>query len=519
MDNSTFAIEAQRVWCIYPISGNYTSFQRILFLLVIAFVLFGKFHECLKAAALGFAVSYSAVAAIHGLFLVFQQNPQYDGDIFAVNQIIQVAKFASILCFLFRPVLLNRNLSLLVNTWMYLLVASDLALSLTMPRLDSKITSSLIVSFCLQGEPCDDPCNNMNITTIFRGYLGDSITSIPWDNVNLANVPSPDPTGIMKMPAPSSALLIIKNMALLSMRNSLALSPALQNLNLHPKDARNRIFLRLLSQRVLKPSRTSPRWKGAPASALVFLLQARWFILNCQPVFVILDLPASILIRIISWYFGVRIPSTEELTFLEPRISRTRYLAAKYIALAWYILANLGYFLWIPVVMPLSVRNENWLETIPESESVRAIGQWGPWLTLALALASAVVSRLAELDHATEIFPIHWLQYQHYRSVYRQFVSWIMLEWKELRLWWRRPGEFVADMLKREEDDDDTEERFPSRMLLELYRLCDVEYNQLLPMSRGSERYSITRGDLCDYGVAMEARALEKAARKGRKQD
>lgn len=74
--------------------------------------------------------------------------------------------------------------------------------------------------------------------------------------------------------------------------------------------------------------------------------------------------------------------------------------------MSWYVLATLGYFLWISVVMPLTFEAEKWLQAIPESESMRAVGQWGPWLTLVLALIAAVVSRLAEHDPDREL-PVH----------------------------------------------------------------------------------------------------------------
>ncbi|KAM0809507.1 putative SGNH hydrolase-type esterase domain-containing protein [Seiridium cardinale] len=81
-------MEANRVFCVYPISGNYTVYQRTLFWLSLAFALLGQAHSWLTASAFAFAVTYSTTAAIHGIILVFQKDIQYDGDIFAVDAIV-----------------------------------------------------------------------------------------------------------------------------------------------------------------------------------------------------------------------------------------------------------------------------------------------------------------------------------------------------------------------------------------------------------------------------------------------
>lgn len=137
----------------------------------------------------------------------------------------------------FCPRLFDRNLSLLISVWMILLAVSHLVLAFNAPRIFTKIANSLVLSLCHQDGSCDDHCTNVNIITLFRDYLGDSITSIPWDSVNVANISLPNPTGvgsIIPMPAPDESLLAIKYMVIFSLRNALVLLSALKKVLASP---------------------------------------------------------------------------------------------------------------------------------------------------------------------------------------------------------------------------------------------------------------------------------------------
>lgn len=146
---STTTEEARRVFCVYPVSGTYTSFQRILFYLTTALALLGHAHEWLTAACLAFTVLYSSTAAIHGLALALFQGDSplhHDSDFLAVDAIVSWALYASIACALFFPQLLGRNLYVLVRAWCVLLAAAHLALVFNSPRLVRDIAASLVLS-------------------------------------------------------------------------------------------------------------------------------------------------------------------------------------------------------------------------------------------------------------------------------------------------------------------------------------------------------------------------------------
>ncbi|KAH7177065.1 hypothetical protein EDB81DRAFT_773952 [Dactylonectria macrodidyma] len=69
------------VLCVYPLSGLYTPFQRILFYLLLSYGVLGRGQPWLVAGALASAMSYSGAAAIHSILLVKISSRPYDIDL------------------------------------------------------------------------------------------------------------------------------------------------------------------------------------------------------------------------------------------------------------------------------------------------------------------------------------------------------------------------------------------------------------------------------------------------------
>jgi hypothetical protein len=110
------------VWCVYPISGIYTQFQRILFWVVIILVLFFQFHPWLTAGAVAFAATYSVTASVHAAILSPKTSSAYDADLLAVQYILQSSISASLLCLLFSPRLFKKDVTLLYIWWCLLVL-------------------------------------------------------------------------------------------------------------------------------------------------------------------------------------------------------------------------------------------------------------------------------------------------------------------------------------------------------------------------------------------------------------
>ena len=67
--------------------------------------------------------------------------------------------------------------------------------------------------------------------------------------------------------------------------------------------------------------------------------------------FSLLELPLRDVLLALPAPSRTHIPSIQNLTSLEPDISRKNYLTAKYVAICWYFWANLCYIFWIPVAI------------------------------------------------------------------------------------------------------------------------------------------------------------------------
>jgi hypothetical protein len=535
MDNATSIIaESYRVWCVYPISGIYTRFQRILFGVVMVFILFCQFHDWLTAGAIGFALSYSATSAIHAILMSFQRDLAYDTDILAVDVIVQTALYGFIMSMLFCPRILNRDAQYIYFGWLILLSFSKLTLIFNSPRLTSAVAKSLLLSACYQDGSCDDPCGRIAVTTMFRGLM-DSLIPITWDHVDTASVPLCDlseaspachnsiggPNGlIISMPAPADSSAPIRHMMIWSFKTGTIFSTVLYNCTMRPSKARDKIFRRLLMKRILRSPLVRSRWRLAIVTIYIWSLHIWWILTFMNPQFSLLELPLLLVLPALPKHSRTYIPSIESLTSLEPDISRKNYLTAKYVAICWYFWANLCYIFWIPAAISDLVKAESVLSGIPESESLRAVGQWSSWLTVCLALVAAILNRIFDPEwraHERDADGIGAAEPRP-EGGWWQVASWIIREWKDLKYGWRHPTEAVKDAFDEDEEGNETDDAFSSRMSAAWDRVYAIEQIQMLPYTPSGSVLPIPRDlktdEVSDYGFEVEQRILHKALRK-----
>lgn len=516
--------DARRVFCVYPVSGTYTSLQRSLFYLTTAFALFGHAHEWLTAACLAFTVSYSSTAAVHGLALAFQGDIHHDGDIFAVLLVVEWALYASFVCALFCPRLLGRNLALLVNSWCFLLVAGHLALLFNSPRLVRDMAGSFVLSRRDGSGQWSDPCAGLEVRTMFRGYPGDSMRSVVWDNVGITDTPLPQSPGadgdVILRPEVVRAADVVFFLALQTLKTSLLLAPSMQTLAADRRASRNDVFMRLLEKRVPHPPSGQKGSNLLPAIVTMRCLQLHWFLLQCFPILTIVDFPVRLAARTLSQHFDIRNLRLQDISLLEPNISQRRYQAAKYAAMSFYILTTLGYVTWIPAVASFATGGIPILADIPESETFRAVGQWSSWLTLSLAITTALASRLLGTDQIEMMDS--WVQQHRFWLLYSQIRNWLAAEWAGTEEWWRQPEEQAIASLRAAEEEDDTEDRFPSRMIQALGKFSIDRTGFILPLPVPRQPGEELRGQnsLPDYGIkVMESTYLRSTSRKGKEKE
>lgn len=451
--------EARRVFCIYPISGAYTSFQRDLFYLTTTIDLLGHAHEWLTAGCLAFAVSYSSTAATHGLALAFQGDCHRDGDALAVDIIVWWAIWASFLCSLFYPWLLYRKLALLARTWNCLLVTTHLALLFNSPRLLNKMASSLVLSRLDKNGQWSDPCAGMEARTLFRSSQ-DTMSSVVWDRINITATSAPrlsDTDGeVIPKPINISVAEVFAILMAIWLRNSLFITPSILAVFLDRRVARSRVFVRLLAKRVLHTPSKRNRFKLSFEITIVRVLQLSWLLVQCFPILVLFEIAVTIILHCLQKQ-KLRL---QDISQLEPQLSKMRFLAAKH--------------------------------------------------------AAATTARLLGGDEMPTIGS--WVRQHRLVIFYIQARDWFTKEWDETKKWWRFPEKQAIDSLSAEKKNDDADKKFAASMIQALGDFTD-RTGFILPLPVPMQLFGQNRGqgDLPKYLVdGSKSSMLSKTTTEGK---
>lgn len=484
--------EARRVFCIYPISGTYTKFQRDLFYLTTALALLGHAHEWLTAGCLAFAVSYSSTAAIHSLALAFQGDCHRDADMLAVDIIVWWAMWASLLCSLFYPLLLYRKLALLSRTWNCLVVTAHLALLFNGPRLMSQMTSSLVLSRLDENGQWSDPCAGMEAHTLFRGS-DDRMSSVVWGKIDINNTSLPHLSGaddaIIAKPINLSAAEIFAYLITEWLKNSLFITPSILAIFLDRRVARSAVFVRLLAKRVLHTPSKRKRCRLLFETAIVRILQLSWLLVQCFPILVLFEIAACIICHCLNR----RKLRLQDISHLEPQLSKRRFQAAKHAAVLLYVVITLGYVTWIPLIASFAaLEASDFMTKIPESETFRSVGQWSPWLALFLAIAAATTSRLLGGDEMPTVKS--WFHQHRLVVSYIQARDWLANEWDETKKWWKFPEKQAIDSLNSAEQEDEADKKFAATMIKALGDFTD-RTGFILPLPVPMQLFGLNRGE------------------------
>lgn len=115
-------------WCVYPVSGTYTRFQRILFHIVLLIVFAFRFHIWILLVCMGWLGIFTATTAIHATPFSIQAGLGVDPDVITAGGICQVGAIASLVFALYPLKHFRRTTSTVLMGWMALLLASNLTL-------------------------------------------------------------------------------------------------------------------------------------------------------------------------------------------------------------------------------------------------------------------------------------------------------------------------------------------------------------------------------------------------------
>ncbi|KAI1127028.1 hypothetical protein F5Y10DRAFT_293147 [Nemania abortiva] len=382
----------RNVWCVYPISGTYTRFQRILFYIGIIIAFAFRFHAWLSAVAMGGVFVYSFVAAVHAIPMSVQASLGADADIIALSSIASTSLYCAVIARMYSPRFIGLNFNFLNHCWIFFSVTAVLFLNVAIRRFDESITHYVVQQTCLNTTDCPSPCTSRQPKVLFRYDSGDTIAVVLdswWQTISDGN--KLDLTvGVPSVPghregfnANNTAgqiigLIILYPLFILGSRNH----------HRPPRVARDNLFRRLLLRRVMANhlSSTSTRM----AFHLVYYLHSAWKVVG------FFALPEH------ESPFQAWIDDRSRLEVVD---SKERKKYARNVALIWYILCTLGY-----VVMPIALLviifsfESKWFNMIPESEGPDAIGQWGPAVGLAASLGLACVVRQLSPKPADNVY-------------------------------------------------------------------------------------------------------------------
>jgi len=445
------------VWsatCIYPLSGSYTSFQRLLYYVMIVFAFCVRFHDWLFAVALFHIINYTSTAAIHALGLGIYSQAVPDSDDFALVLTLGVGCITFITLAMFRPRIFDTSIHVISACWsIFLTVSSITLLSGTKQPLFQIINNDFRTTvYCDQNGHCNNPCATIDIPkTPFRStgdkmvpfldvVIDQSVTTLNGNYTAEINI-SPSDVGFRAY----WQVFTIGAAVTIAMRTTLF------NLVYPPATARNWIFRRIASERDISayPTRRALNIARCATACWCVWNLAIWLI---WPLF-FLDFIVEVIFgrshRLSSW-------SSRTLHSLKRREnpSPLRVSIAKWAAITWYVWACVGYILWLVIWVAITMNGELFLKGFEETEGREEVGQWSPWATNGIAILGCIIQRLGQILKGRSQRPAS-LNYQDIRNALRSFdsVTWLFKSRQirsyhetirssltDLREWWEDPN-------------------------------------------------------------------------------
>ncbi|KAK8063394.1 hypothetical protein PG996_008046 [Apiospora saccharicola] len=447
------AITIEQYWCVYPISGQYTRFQRILFYIAILFAFFTRFHHWLSSGALMFVVLYTITTAIHAIPLYLQPNVGCDSDSFAVPVVLYTAVGCSYVTVTFSPKIFNVSLRTFYRVWLvFLSVVSNISAYALGRMVNSSAQYTMDVKVTDEIDP-PDPCSILNPNVLFRGGPNDGLNGVLIDRWTTQNATffsnnttmKLDPQGGYHVCLPRDNLLVV---LLLVVPLTLI---GLYNERRRPRESRRTAF-RYMSSRRIPKSGTGP-FRSFGIYLILGLEALYTFAIYLIP---ILCISYDILALLIGQRLE-KMPWHHRHSEIQHLNSAGDIERAKYMAVLWYLTCLLAYLAWPVVLLYNIILNETLPLELPESEGPAAIGQWGPWVGFCLSGLLVILYELRkkqenreqrgdrlpliagdELDLAgnRDVNAQRWPYWRITKA-----VEIVVGEWRDLRTWWRDPIE------------------------------------------------------------------------------
>ncbi|KFY04792.1 hypothetical protein V491_09261 [Pseudogymnoascus sp. VKM F-3775] len=114
--NATY--DSNRILCVYPLSGQYSLLNRLLYYALIVFAVVGHSHPWLITGPLAYIMTYSSTAAVHALIMaVVSENSLLDIDVLGTWAIISIGCLAVLPIFTTSKVISESQYSPIFGFW------------------------------------------------------------------------------------------------------------------------------------------------------------------------------------------------------------------------------------------------------------------------------------------------------------------------------------------------------------------------------------------------------------------
>ncbi|KAI0600578.1 hypothetical protein F4775DRAFT_39918 [Biscogniauxia sp. FL1348] len=405
--------------CVYPISGIYTRFQRILLYLVFTVTFFSRFHKWALYAGCAWLASATVPAAIHGIILGSNPSASVDSDVGISFVIVNNSLLAASVLGIFRSKYYWRNESGVLMAWNCLLLT---AYFLTLWGWDRWFEGVLVEIDIDYGIPdldtsqmlqmCNIACQGIPYITIPFRTMTDQLVPLTCDILDYRESARSGTPPLMSGSSNDSILANSTVMITEDLRHGGSSVPesALDDIlstfiigiilsigricdDYPPRVTRNWVFRRLTSVEALPHREYSSVWALRLIGTILYYM---WKLLGFmfEPLIVLTILFKTIYTKIA----GVELPGFPWMFHIpldrplhNPTPIKKRF--AKGVALICYFVDFLAY-LFIPSYLVYNIYSlEVEVNSYPEQESLVAVGQWAPYIAVGLAIFGAVFLR------------------------------------------------------------------------------------------------------------------------------
>ena len=157
------------VACVYPISGIYTRMQRLLFYIIIAFVVLLRSYDWLIAVGMTFVLTYASAACIHAFLLSTWHGIGPDVDVLAVQAIIMSTTIAVCCYSISSRRISDYAIAPLFYLWISAMLVTTIVIFFSTNGIMGDLDTFIMPAGCSDDGECGpDACSNAISYGLFR---------------------------------------------------------------------------------------------------------------------------------------------------------------------------------------------------------------------------------------------------------------------------------------------------------------------------------------------------------------